>query len=98
MKFNSAAHFQPAAMGQSGSFKYTNASSTARANLLPASVELTIATLDAPSFRRQLNIPAQYAQSNPDDLPTQTSGFNQALLNANIKDARTFEHTQRESS
>lgn len=92
IKFNSAAHFQPSALGQSGSFKYTSASSTARANLLPASVELTIVTLDAPSFRRQLNIPDQapYAQSTPDDLPAKTSGFDQALLNANIKDARTF--------
>jgi prepilin-type N-terminal cleavage/methylation domain-containing protein len=90
MKFNSAAHFQLAAPGQSGSFKYINASLTARANLLPATVELTIVTLDAQSFRKGPSIPAQNAQGIPDDLPTISNLFSQALITNSIRNARTF--------
>lgn len=90
LKFNSAAHFQPAILGQGTSFKYTSAATTARANLLPAVVELTIVTLDPQTFRRNPTIPAQNAQSAPDDLPSVTASFNQQLINNNIKTAHTF--------
>jgi hypothetical protein len=89
LKFNSAAHFQPAIAGQGASFKYTSAA-TARANLLPSAVELTIVTLDPQTFRRNPIIPAQNAQSAPDDLASVTALFNQQLINSNIKTARTF--------
>src|SRR3954469_19173032 len=56
-RFNSAAHFQPAIPGQQNSFTYTNAANTARANLLPSTVELVIVTLDPKTFRRNPNIP-----------------------------------------
>jgi prepilin-type N-terminal cleavage/methylation domain-containing protein len=90
MKFNSAAHFQPAIAGQTTSFKYTNASTTVRANLLPATVELTIVTLDPTSFRRSPSIPPQNAQVSFDDLPNMTSAFSKALISSNIRNARTF--------
>jgi hypothetical protein len=90
MKFNSAAHFQPAMFGQATSFKYTNASTTVRANLLPATVELTIVTLDPTSFRRNPSIPVQNAQVSPDDLPNMTTAFSKALIANNIRNARTF--------
>jgi prepilin-type N-terminal cleavage/methylation domain-containing protein len=90
LKFNSAAHFQPAIPGQKSSFNYTNASTTARANLLPAAVELTIVTLDPQTFRRNPQIPAQSAQSVPDDLSSVRDSFNQQLVSNNIKNAHTF--------
>jgi type II secretory pathway pseudopilin PulG len=89
-RFNSAAHFQPAIPGQLSSFKYTNAANTARANLLPSTIELTIVTLDAQSFRRNPTIPALPAQSSPDDLPNVRDTFNQQLISNNVKNARTF--------
>jgi prepilin-type N-terminal cleavage/methylation domain-containing protein len=90
LKFNSAAHFQPAIPGQTSSFKYTNASNTARANLLPAAVELTIVTLDPQTFKRNPSIPAQNAQSAPDDLPTVRDSFNQQLITNSIRTGHTF--------
>jgi hypothetical protein len=90
LKFNSAAHFQPAIPGQANSFKYTNAATTARANLLPATVELTIVTLDPQTFRRNPTVPAQTAQSAPDDLPSVITTFSQRLISNNIKSAHAF--------
>jgi hypothetical protein len=90
MKFNSAAHFQPAIPGQTSSFKYTNTSNTARANLLPAAVELTIVTLDPQTFKRNPSIPAQNAQSAPDDLPTVRDSFNRQLITNSIRTGHTF--------
>ena len=90
LKFNSAAHFQVATPGQPASFKYTNASTTAPANLLPATVELTIVTLDPQTFRRNPFIPAQNAQTAPDDLPNVRDAFSQSLISNNIKNAHTF--------
>jgi hypothetical protein len=91
LKFNSSAHFQPASPAAlpSPNFKYTNAA-TARANLLPATVELTIVTLDPQTFRRSPTIPPQTAQSTPNDLGTVTSTFNQLLITNHISSAHMF--------
>jgi len=89
-RYNSAAHFQPAIAGQSGSFKYTSAATTARANLLPSAVELVIVTLDPVSFNRNPSIPAVPAQANEHDLQNVRDSFNQQLLAKNIRTARTF--------
>ena len=93
LKFNSAAHFQPAVArpSPSPSFKYTNPSSTAQANLLPNAVELTIITLDQQTLRRpNLNVPAVTAASSADGVPAARDAFNAALIAANITTARTF--------
>lgn len=90
LKFNSAAHFQPAIPGQTSSFRYTDASSTARANLLPATVELTIVTLDPQTFKTDPSIPPQSPQNIPDDLPTVRDSFNQQLISNNIRAAHAF--------
>lgn len=91
LRFNSAAHFQPAIVGQSSSFKYTNAGTTVRANLLPSAIEVTVITLDPQTFRRSPSIPGLPAWTTlPDDLPTIRDSFNQQLITSNIKTARTF--------
>lgn len=89
-RFNSAAHFQPAIPGQSNSFKYTNAGSTVRANLLPSAVELVVITLDAQSFRRNPTIPGLPVENGPNDLPSVRDTFSQQLISNNVTTARTF--------
>jgi len=90
LRYNSAAHFQPAIPGQSNSFKYTNAANTAQGNLLPTSVELVIVTLDPQSFRKNPTIPSIPSQANESDLPNVRDTFNQQLISNNVKNARTF--------
>lgn len=90
LKYNSAAHFQPAVAGRPTSFKYTNPSSTAQAHLLPNAVELTIVTLDPQTFNRGPNIPPVPTASAPDQIPSARDAFNQSLIDNNIKTARTF--------
>jgi prepilin-type N-terminal cleavage/methylation domain-containing protein len=90
LKFNSAAHFQPASPGQNSSFKFTNASTTALANLLPSAVEVTIVTLDPQAFKKNPSIPPQSVQSVPDDLPDVRESFNQQLISSNTKNAHAF--------
>jgi prepilin-type N-terminal cleavage/methylation domain-containing protein len=90
LKFNSAAHFQPAIAGTSSSFKYTSATNTVRANLLPVAVELTLVTVDAQTFKRNPTIPAQTAQSGPSDLPVVSASFSQQLISNKITSARMF--------
>jgi prepilin-type N-terminal cleavage/methylation domain-containing protein len=99
LKFNSAGHFQPAIPGQTTSFKYTNPSNTAAANLLPVTVELTVVTLDAKTFSRNPVIPgmpqdpadpSSPAVNGPNDIPAAISYFNNKLLNNTIRNAHTF--------
>lgn len=90
LKFNSAAHFQPAIPGQASSFNYTNAATTARANLLPATVEVTVVTLDAKAFQRNPSIPAIPSSTGPDQVSTAVTTFNQQLIAAGVSSARTF--------
>jgi prepilin-type N-terminal cleavage/methylation domain-containing protein len=95
-RFNSAAHFQPATAypgptaSPSPAFKYTNAATTARANVLPTTVELAIVTLDPKTFARNPNIPPLPSQNSPDDFSNVRDTFNQQLVTNNIKTARTF--------
>lgn len=90
MKFNSAAHFQPAIPGVATSFKYTSAT-TAQAHLLPAFVELTIITIDSKSLLRSgTRVPAIPAAASPTDVPNAIDSFNQQLIANNIKNAHTF--------
>jgi prepilin-type N-terminal cleavage/methylation domain-containing protein len=89
LKFNSAAHFQPAIIGQPSSFKYTSAS-TARGNLLPTALEVTVVTLDPQTFKRNPTIPALPTWTAPDQLPAIRDSFSQQLITNTIKTARTF--------
>jgi prepilin-type N-terminal cleavage/methylation domain-containing protein len=97
-RFNSAAHFQPAIPSQLDSFKYTS-SSTARANLLPNTIELTVITLDPHTFGRNPPLPnlppdasdsGSPAVTGPNDVPAAIAYYQQKLINWNIKTARTF--------
>lgn len=90
LRYNSAAHFQPAIPGRPSSFKYTSPSSTLQAHLLPNAVEVTIVTLDPQTFARNPTIPALSAARSPDDVPNVRDSFNQQLITNNIKTARTF--------
>lgn len=103
LQFNSAAHFQPATRGQPASFKYTNASSTMQAHLLPSAVELTIVTVDSKTLERggaaipimPNSVPSGYPDVppigfGPEDIPTAVNWFNQQLVANNIQTARTF--------
>jgi prepilin-type N-terminal cleavage/methylation domain-containing protein len=90
LKFNSAAHFQPAIPGRNSSFLYTDRKSTAQAHALPASIEVTIVTVDSRTFKRSPSIPPQTVQSGPDDLPTIRDSFNQQLISKGVANARTF--------
>ncbi len=93
LRFNSAAHFQPAVArpSPSPSFKYTNSATTAQAHLLPNAVELTIVTLDPQTLSRPgLSVPDLTAAASPADIPTVRDAFNQALIARNITTARTF--------
>lgn len=91
LRFNSAAHFQPAIPGQSSSFKYTNASATVRANLLPSAIEVTVITLDPQTFKRNPSIPGLPSwTTTPDDFPTIRDSYSQQLITNNLKTARPF--------
>jgi prepilin-type N-terminal cleavage/methylation domain-containing protein len=91
VQFNSAAHFQPAIRGQSSSFKYTNRSTTAQAHLLPATVEITIVTIDAKTMVRSSgSIPGLPALTGPQDIPNAITAFNQQLVSSKVQSARTF--------
>src|SRR5204862_5068261 len=101
IRFNSTAHFQPAIPGQSASFKYTN-SSTAQAHLLPATVELTIVTVDSRTMQRKPTIPVVPAGVpsgypdvsptgfGPEDIPNVIDWYNRQLITNKVKNARTF--------
>jgi prepilin-type N-terminal cleavage/methylation domain-containing protein len=91
LQFNSAAHFQPAIPGQSSSFKYTSASSTGQAHLAPATVELTIVTVDSKTMQRsRASISALPVLTGPQDIPNAIVTFNQSLIANKIRAARTF--------
>jgi prepilin-type N-terminal cleavage/methylation domain-containing protein len=91
LQFNSAGHFQPAVPGLSGSFKYTSQPSTAQAHLLPATLELTIVTIDSKTMQRsRASVPALPVLTGPQDIPNAITTFNQNLITNNIRAARTF--------
>jgi prepilin-type N-terminal cleavage/methylation domain-containing protein len=91
LQFNSAGHFQPAISGQPTSFKYTNSSSTAQAHLLPATVELTVVTVDSKTMQRsRASVPALPVLAGSQDIPPAVTTFNQSLITNNIRSARTF--------
>jgi prepilin-type N-terminal cleavage/methylation domain-containing protein len=102
IRYNSTAYFQPAIPGQAASFKYTKTSSTVKANLLPATVELTIVTVDSRTMQRKPTIPAVPAGVptgypdvsptgfGPEDIPNAIDWFNRQLITNGVKNARTF--------
>ena len=91
LQFNSAGHFQPAISGQPSSFTYTNASSTALTHLLPATVELTLVTVDSKTMQRsRASVPALPILTGAQDIPNAVTTFSQSLITNNIKGARTF--------
>lgn len=98
LHYNSAAHFQPATVGQLGSFKYT-ATSTARAHALPASVEITLVTMDERARKRDPIIPGMPHDAGdtnspfvngPADVPDAVDYFARKLVTNRINSARTF--------
>jgi prepilin-type N-terminal cleavage/methylation domain-containing protein len=91
LQFNSAGHFQPAIRGQSASFNYTKAASTAQAHLLPTTVELTIVTVDSKTMQRsRASVPSLPVLTRSQDIPNAITTFNQNLITNNIRAARTF--------
>ncbi|MEY2480537.1 MAG: hypothetical protein QOI04_1464 [Verrucomicrobiota bacterium] len=100
--YNSAASFQPAPPGASPSpgFKYTNAANTARAHLLPYSVEITIVMLDKkalarpglviPGLPQDPSDPSSPSANSPNDIPAAIHYFEQKLISNKIDSARTF--------
>jgi len=91
LQFNSAGHFQPAIPGQSTSFNYTNAASTAQAHLLPTTLELTLVTVDSRTMQRsRASVPALPVLTGVQDIPNAITTFNQSLITNNIRNARTF--------
>ena len=86
--FNSAASFQWQT-GTSSSFTYTG-TSTAQAHRLPASVEVTIVTLDSTALVRKPVIPPIPAATDVNNIPVQVAAFNASLRANGIQSARTF--------
>lgn len=90
LRFNSAARFQPAILGQPSSFKYTSASTT-QANLLPGSIELTLVTIDSKTLTRsRAAVPAMPTVTSPTEIPDAIASFNQRLITNKISNAHTF--------
>lgn len=97
IKYNSAAPFQQASAGATApgntnpgvSFTYTPAS-IAPAHALPATVELTLTTVDSRTLSRNPSIPGQVAQTAPDTLPSARAQFEQSLVSNRINTFRTF--------
>jgi len=88
IKFNSAASFQWMT-GTSSSFTYTG-TSTAQAHRLPASVEVTLVTLDSTALVQKPVPPPIPAASDVNDIPAQVAAFNASLRANGIQSARTF--------
>jgi hypothetical protein len=96
-KFNSAARFQPAVVGTAGSitspWPYTLNTSpiTAQANRLPSVIEISIATIDSRTLKRNPTLPTTPTVATPSDLPNVlTTLFNVTLPGNRIDSARLF--------
>jgi len=87
-KFNSSAYFQTAP-SSTNFFRYTSANTTP-ANELPAALECTIITVDSRVFLDPSRIPPIPAAASETDIPNVVRQYEQALINAGIKSARTF--------
>jgi prepilin-type N-terminal cleavage/methylation domain-containing protein len=93
IRYNSAAHIRPATLGTSNSFIYTGAS-TARTNVLPNAVELTLVLIDDKTLKKSslitTMIPALPAATSPSGVPAAISSFNNSLITNKVSTARTF--------
>jgi type II secretory pathway pseudopilin PulG len=91
--YNSAAHNRPATLGTSNSFIYTGAS-TARTNVLPNAVELTLILIDAKTLKKTslitTMIPVLPAATSPSAVPAAVASFNNSLIANKVATARTF--------
>lgn len=95
IRYNSAAHIRPATLGTSNSFIYTNAS-TARTNVLPNAVELTLVLIDDKTLKKASVITSMIpalsppSPANPSGVPTAITNFNNSLIANKVATARTF--------
>jgi len=76
-------------------FQYTagptvSATQTAAANRLPAYVEITLVMVDSRTLQRKPAVPAMPLPTNAADIPSQIQEFQESLVNAGIRSARTF--------
>jgi hypothetical protein len=104
LKFNSAACFTDSALTGTNSFQYGNPAppavsspmvltSTAQANLLPDSVEITLVTVDSRTIKQGLTIPPLPVATGPSDVPVEVSNFMNSLVANRIRTARVFSTT-----
>jgi type II secretory pathway pseudopilin PulG len=112
LKFNSAACFSDTGLTGSNGFQYSSPlpppvsaamvfTSTAQANLLPDSVELTLVTVDSKTLKEGLPIPSMPqvngTSGGPDcsSVPAEVSLFMSELAASHISSARVFSTTVR---
>jgi hypothetical protein len=92
-KFNSAGCFQPAIVPSNQKLRWTSNSQTAQSFRLPASVELTLITVDQRALTQAAGtgLPQVAPYDSPTTLLTSIDSMNSALRSsAHINTARTF--------
>ena len=97
MIYNSAAYFQMATTTAFDNNRTTEFLSpggqSMKANRVPAAVDVTVVTVDSTVVNREMDIPAVeniFSKDGSLDVEQSILRFNRALLERNIKDARTF--------
>lgn len=92
IKFNSAGCFQPAVVASNQKLRWTNPNQTAQTFRLPASVELTLITVDQRDVTQAAtNMPQVPSFDSPTAVLTSIDAMNKALRNTpHIQTARTF--------
>ena len=97
MVYNSAAYFQMATTTAFDSNKTTEflapGGQSMKANRVPSAVDVTVVTVDSTVVTRQMVVPVVenvFAADGSLDIEESIMRFNRALLDNNIKNARTF--------
>ena len=97
MIYNSAAYFQMATTTAFDSGKTTEflapGGQSMKANRVPSAVDITVVTVDSTVVSRQMDIPDVeniFSADGSLDVEQSIMRFNRALLDRNIKNARTF--------
>ena len=97
MIYNSAAYFQMATTTAFDSGQTTEilapGGQSMKANRVPSAVDITVVTVDSTVVSRQMDIPDVeniFSADGSLDVEQSILRFNRALLDRNIKNARTF--------
>jgi prepilin-type N-terminal cleavage/methylation domain-containing protein len=88
LHFNSAAYFQPGTGNLP--FQWTIASTLNKGHTLPDSVQITLIVLDKRTLQQIPSIPIPATPTGASDIADVIRNYEQDLLNANIRTARTF--------